>query len=453
MSLLELSDVKKRWGSIEALRGVTFNVDAGEVIGLVGDNGAGKSTLMKTITGVQQPTEGTIRFDGTVLNGKEPGEIRSLGVEMIYQDLALAKMQDVATNIFLGREPTKRVLGTPIRMIDRPRAEREAEAMIRKLGARIPSVQSTVGKLSGGQQQSVAIARALTFNPKLVIMDEPTAALAVREVEHVLELIRELRNRGDRRHPHQPPAQRRLRRLRSRGGAPPGARDRRRADPDDQHERRRRPHRRRGVAYGPDGPAGVAGPPEAQSQKHPKGARMPQQLRVGVVGCGEVTQIIHLPTLHELRDFFTVDRALRCQPIGSAAVGAGCRGARLYADYRELVADPAIDAVLVCNPDAYHAEVVIAAIRAGKHVLLEKPICLNLGEADAMIAAEAEVGRHGSGRLHAPLCTGLCRGGRGGGEGPKRHRARPRSRRDRPQRDDHRQHVEHLIAPATSPPN
>ena len=196
MSMLELDGVAMRWGSVEALRGVTFNVGAGEVVGLVGDNGAGKSTLMKTITGVYQMTGGTIRFDGQVLNGRRPGEIRSLGIEMIYQDLALARMQDVATNIFLGREPVRRFLGTPLMIIDRKRAERDAEAMIKKLGAKIPSVKMTTGKLSGGQQQSVAIARALTFNPKLVIMDEPTAALAVREVEHVLDLIRELRKRN-----------------------------------------------------------------------------------------------------------------------------------------------------------------------------------------------------------------------------------------------------------------
>jgi simple sugar transport system ATP-binding protein len=193
VSLLELSDVRKHFGTVQALRGVTFSVEPGQVVGLVGDNGAGKSTLMKTITGVHAPDGGMIRFDGTELNGKHPGEIRALGIEMIYQDLALARMQDVASNIFLGREPTRRVLGTPIRVIDRARIEREAEAMIRKLGARVPSVQYIVGQLSGGQQQSVAIARALTFNPKLVIMDEPTAALAVREVEHVLDLIRELK--------------------------------------------------------------------------------------------------------------------------------------------------------------------------------------------------------------------------------------------------------------------
>jgi ABC-type sugar transport system ATPase subunit len=196
MSLLELSGVEKHFGAVQALRGVGFAIDRGEVVGLVGDNGAGKSTLMKTITGVHAPNAGTIRFDGALLNGKEPGEIRALGIEMIYQDLALARMQDVASNIFLGREPTKRLLGLPIPVIDRQRIEREAEAMIRKLGARVPSVQYIVGQLSGGQQQSVAIARALTFNPKLVIMDEPTAALAVREVEHVLDLIRELKKQN-----------------------------------------------------------------------------------------------------------------------------------------------------------------------------------------------------------------------------------------------------------------
>lgn len=194
MSLLELQGVEKHFGAVQALRGVTFAVEPGEVVGLVGDNGAGKSTLMKTITGVHAPSGGTIRFAGQTLGGKDPGEIRRLGIEMIYQDLALAKLQDVASNIFLGREPTRRILGLPIRMIDRERIEREAEAMIRKLGARVPSVRYPVGQLSGGQQQSVAIARALTFDPKLVIMDEPTAALAVREVEHVLELIREMKN-------------------------------------------------------------------------------------------------------------------------------------------------------------------------------------------------------------------------------------------------------------------
>ena len=194
MSLLELTGVRKTFGAIEALRGVTFSVEAGSVVGLVGDNGAGKSTLMKTITGVYHPDEGEIRFDGQSLAGKDPGDIRRAGIEMIYQDLALAKMRDVASNIFLGRELTRSVLG--VKLIDSKRMRAEAQTMIARLGARIPSVAQMTGQLSGGQQQSVAIARALTFNPRLVIMDEPTAALAVREVEHVLDLIRTLKGQG-----------------------------------------------------------------------------------------------------------------------------------------------------------------------------------------------------------------------------------------------------------------
>ncbi len=194
MSLLELHDVRKSFGAIEALRGVTFSVEAGSVVGLVGDNGAGKSTLMKTITGIHRPDSGEIRFDGAPLAGKDPGDIRKAGIEMIYQDLALARMRDVASNIFLGRELTHNVLG--LKLIDVKRMRTEAEAMIAKLGARVKSVTQIAGLLSGGQQQSVAIARALTFNPKLVIMDEPTAALAVREIEHVLELIRTLASHG-----------------------------------------------------------------------------------------------------------------------------------------------------------------------------------------------------------------------------------------------------------------
>jgi ABC-type sugar transport system ATPase subunit len=194
MSLLELKDVHKSFGSIEALRGVTFSVEAGSATALVGDNGAGKSTLMKTITGVYRPDKGSILFDGASIAELDPRAIRERGIEMIYQDLALAKMRDVATNIFLGREITRNVMG--VKLIDHSRMEIEAERMIEKLGARVKSVKQVAGLLSGGQQQSVAIARALTFNPKLVIMDEPTAALAVREIEHVLDLIRNLKSQG-----------------------------------------------------------------------------------------------------------------------------------------------------------------------------------------------------------------------------------------------------------------
>lgn len=192
-ALLRIVDIKKNFGSVAVLRGVSFEVARGQVVSVVGDNGAGKSTLMKCITGVYHADEGEIWFDGERRRIAHPGESRALGIEMIYQDLALAGQQDVASNIFLGREPLKRLPGVPIRYIDRARMEGEAEGIIERLGARIGSVRRRTDRLSGGQRQSVAIARALTFQPKLVIMDEPTAALAVREVEHVLDLIRELR--------------------------------------------------------------------------------------------------------------------------------------------------------------------------------------------------------------------------------------------------------------------
>ncbi len=141
---------------------------------------------MKTITGIYTVDEGTISLAGEALNGLPPGERRKRGIEMIYQDLALAKQQDVAANIFLGREPVKRLFGILPGAVDTAKMEADALRMIERLGARIPSIHRPVGMFSGGQQQTIAIARALTFNPKLVIMDEPTAALAVREVESVL---------------------------------------------------------------------------------------------------------------------------------------------------------------------------------------------------------------------------------------------------------------------------
>jgi ABC-type sugar transport system ATPase subunit len=196
MSLLAVKGVTKRFGAVQVLNGVDLAIEPGTVTGLVGDNGAGKSTLMKTITGIYTADEGSITFDGRDVLGIGPGARRALGIEMIYQDLALAKQQDVAANIFLGREPTRRPLGFLPPVVDKAKMDAEAQKMIDRLGARIPSITRPVGLFSGGQQQTVAIARALTFNPKLVIMDEPTAALAVREVESVLKLIRQLKSEG-----------------------------------------------------------------------------------------------------------------------------------------------------------------------------------------------------------------------------------------------------------------
>ncbi|MBN9221283.1 MAG: sugar ABC transporter ATP-binding protein [Mesorhizobium sp.] len=196
MTLLTLKGIRKSFGAVDVLHGVDLSIEAGEVIGLVGDNGAGKSTLMKTITGIYRADAGSIQLDGRDILPLDPGQRRRLGIEMIYQDLSLAKQQDVAANIFLGREPVKKWFGLIPGFVDKARMDREAAGMIERLGAHLPSINRSVGSFSGGQQQTVAIARALTFNPKLVIMDEPTAALAVREVQSVLDLIRRLRSEG-----------------------------------------------------------------------------------------------------------------------------------------------------------------------------------------------------------------------------------------------------------------
>jgi ABC-type sugar transport system ATPase subunit len=195
-AMLEVRNIEKHFGPVEVLRGVSFAIEAGEAVAVVGDNGAGKSTLMKIITGVYHASAGEVILNGSPITGQAPGEIRARGIEMIYQNLELAHQQDVTANIFLGREPTLFFWGMDSGIIDRGKARHEAIRMIGELGARVPSVDIKVGSLSGGQQQSVAIARALTFSPKVVIMDEPTAALAVREISHVLELIKKLKSQG-----------------------------------------------------------------------------------------------------------------------------------------------------------------------------------------------------------------------------------------------------------------
>ena len=196
MSLLELQGIEKGFGAVKVLHGVNLTVAPGEVVGLVGDNGAGKSTLMKCLTGVYSVDKGRIRFDGQDVTETAPGERRARGIEMIYQDLALAPQQDVANNIFLGREPVKRLFGVIPGFVDKAQIDTEAQRMIDTLGVKVPSIHIPVGMLSGGQQQTIAIARALTFQPKLVIMDEPTAALAVKEVQSVLDLIARMSKDG-----------------------------------------------------------------------------------------------------------------------------------------------------------------------------------------------------------------------------------------------------------------
>jgi ABC-type sugar transport system ATPase subunit len=188
--LLEARGISKSFLHVQALDDVDFRVDPGEVVALVGDNGAGKSTLMKTLCGAYQPDAGSIVFDGRPVTLRTPRDAIALGIAVVYQDLALVDHRDVASNVFLGREPTRGVA------VDKPRMVREAREVLDNLKVTIPSVQTLVGLLSGGQRQAVAIARAVHQGGRLIFMDEPTAALGVREQAKVLRLIEDLRSQG-----------------------------------------------------------------------------------------------------------------------------------------------------------------------------------------------------------------------------------------------------------------
>ena len=189
---VEMRGIRKSFGALEVLKGVDLRVAPGEVIGLVGDNGAGKSTLMKMLAGAVVPDSGHILIDGEELTGTGPRAARQHGIEMVYQDLALCNDLDVASNLFLGRE-----LYHPVtRRLDHDRMHREAAEDLAKLHIRITNTRQTVGNMSGGQRQAIAIARAVTFDPKVLVLDEPTAALAAREVEMTLQLIRDVSKRG-----------------------------------------------------------------------------------------------------------------------------------------------------------------------------------------------------------------------------------------------------------------
>lgn len=194
--VLEISGITKHYGHIHALRGANLDIYPGEIVGLVGDNGAGKSTLIKIISGVTQPTSGVMKFAGEVVRFVTPADAQRAGIETVFQDLALALDLPVWANLYLGRE---RLAGPPGRwfgLLDRKSMIAAAEAELAETRIRIPSIRATVGSLSGGQRQSIAVARAASRGSRLVLMDEPTAALGVEQQEQVGQLVRNLAGQG-----------------------------------------------------------------------------------------------------------------------------------------------------------------------------------------------------------------------------------------------------------------
>jgi fructose transport system ATP-binding protein len=195
--IMQARGLVKRFGQVTALAGTDFDLYAGEVLAVIGDNGAGKSTLIKVLSGALQPDEGELLLDGEPVHFKTPLDARRAGIETVYQDLAGAPALDNAANLFLGREVRRRgPLGTGLRMLDKRGMRREAAKQLAELKIGIPSITVAVESLSGGQRQGVAVARAAAWGRRVVIMDEPTAALGVKETGQVLDLIKRVRERG-----------------------------------------------------------------------------------------------------------------------------------------------------------------------------------------------------------------------------------------------------------------
>ena len=194
--ILEARGIVKDFGRVRALRGADFTVYPAEVVALVGDNGAGKSTLVKCLAGVEQPDAGEIVFEGSPVVLNTPTQARELGIETVYQDLALAADLDPAANLFLGREATRGGLLGKLGFLDKAEMHRRADEAFESLGVGLQDSNAPVANMSGGQRQGVAVSRAVTWASKVVFMDEPTAALGVVQTRHVLDLIRRVRERG-----------------------------------------------------------------------------------------------------------------------------------------------------------------------------------------------------------------------------------------------------------------
>jgi fructose transport system ATP-binding protein len=195
--ILAARGLVKRYGQVVALAGTDFDLYPGEILAVIGDNGAGKSTLIKALSGALQPDEGEILLAGERVHFRSPREARNAGIETVYQDLAVAPSLDIASNIFLGRERRVRgPFGIGLRLLDKRGMRREATRYFAELKIGVPSITQPVENLSGGQRQGVAVARAAAWGKRLVIMDEPTAALGVKETRQVLDLILQVRDRG-----------------------------------------------------------------------------------------------------------------------------------------------------------------------------------------------------------------------------------------------------------------
>jgi D-xylose transport system ATP-binding protein len=194
--ILEMRGISKRFGAVQALSNVDFEVYPMEVVALVGDNGAGKSTLVKTISGVYRPDSGVYRFEGREVNIATPRDATNIGIETVYQDLALCDNLDVVANLYLGREEVQPVIPGVVGALNEFDMEQVARRLLKDLHITIPSVRTAIASLSGGQRQSVAVSRAVMWDSKVVLLDEPTAALGVEQTHQVKDLIRRLRDRG-----------------------------------------------------------------------------------------------------------------------------------------------------------------------------------------------------------------------------------------------------------------